>query len=318
LDSIDVSDVKGKADPSADSWTHGDVFGATFKDPQTGKPISVGDAYDREDDSPAYQKAFAYVSKFDPDAEAIMGTQAYDDLNKKEAPKADVKSIVKDLLKKADKEFRGAYKLADVVDDFKDSVDDSDEDGAELKARLDKGENGVYVQTDETEGTVVFNDGSQYQFSHVEDGPIPVTKVGKEEPNTSSKLTSMLPNQFPKKASQLTWKDGNTISDILNKEAGLDGITDTTNSSMDPDNNTLAYTASAGDEPTYTLYFGMNDDYGKPDEFRVSLESTYGNDPAKLGGKHDKAFKSPKDAIAYMTALGKKYKKEMQMDDSND
>ena len=83
LDSIDVSDVKGKADPSADSWTHGDVFGATFKDPQTGKPISVGDAYDREDDSPAYQKAFAYVSKFDPDAEAIMGTQAYDDLQKK-------------------------------------------------------------------------------------------------------------------------------------------------------------------------------------------------------------------------------------------
>ena len=368
LDSIDVSDVKGKADPSADSWTHGDVFGATFKDPQTGKPISVGDAYDREDDSPAYQKAFAYVAQFNPDDEAVMGTQAYDDLNKKPAsgnsgnygstpgpnfqlktkddwdkaakigllpikgpdgktienpfttdkPKADVKSIVKDLLKKGDKEFRGAYKLKDVVNDFKDNIDDTDEDGKELKARLDKGEDGTYVQTDETEGTVVFNDGSQYEFAHVEDGPIPVTKVGKEEPNTSSKLTSMLPNQFPKKASQLTWKDGNTISDILNKEAGLDGITDTTNSSMDPDNNTLAYTASAGDEPTYTLYFGMNDDYGKPDEFRVSLESTYGNDPAKLGGKHDKAFKSPKDAITYMTALGKKYKKEMQMDDSND
>ena len=195
LDSIDVSDVKGKADPSADSWTHGDVFGATFKDPQTGKPISVGDAYDREDDSPAYQKAFAYVSKFDPDAEAIMGTQAYDDLNKKESPKADVKSIVKDLLKKGDKEFRGAYKLADVVDDFKDSIDDTDEDGKELKARLDKGEDGTYVQTDETEGTVVFNDGSQYEFAHVEDGPIPVTKVGKEEPKTSSKLTSMLPKK---------------------------------------------------------------------------------------------------------------------------
>jgi hypothetical protein len=83
LDSIDTSDVKGKADPSADSWTHGDVFGATFKDPQTGKPISVGDAYDREDDSPAYQKAFAYVAQFNPDDEAVMGTQAYADLNKK-------------------------------------------------------------------------------------------------------------------------------------------------------------------------------------------------------------------------------------------
>ncbi len=83
LDSIDTSDIKGKADPSADSWKHDDVFGATFKDPETGKPITVGDAYDREDDSPAYQKAFAYVSQFDPDGEAIMGTQAYDDLNKK-------------------------------------------------------------------------------------------------------------------------------------------------------------------------------------------------------------------------------------------
>ena len=117
------------------------------------------------------------------------------DTVKAAAPKADVKSIVKDLLKKGDKEFRGAYKLADVVDDFKDSIDDTDEDGKELKARLDKGEDGTYVQTDETEGTVVFNDGSQYEFAHVEDGPIPVTKVGKEEPKTSSKLTSMLPKK---------------------------------------------------------------------------------------------------------------------------
>ena len=117
------------------------------------------------------------------------------DTTKAAAPKADVKSIVKDLLKKGDKEFRGAYKLKDVVDDFKDNIDDTDEDGKELKARLDKGEDGTYVQTDETEGTVVFNDGSQYEFAHVEDGPIPVTKVGKEEPNTSSKLTSMLPKK---------------------------------------------------------------------------------------------------------------------------
>lgn len=192
LDSIDVSDIKGKADPNADSWTHGDVFGATFKDPQTGKPISVGDAYDREDDSPAYQKAFAYVAQFNPDDEAVMGTQAYNDLQKNAAPKADTKSIIKSLLKTADKEFAGAYKLKDVVDDFKDSVDDSDNDGKELKARLDKGENGVYVQTDETEGTVVFDDGSQYQFSRVEDGPIPVTKVG------STKLSEMIPKNIKK------------------------------------------------------------------------------------------------------------------------
>jgi hypothetical protein len=104
-----------------------------------------------------------------------------------DTPKADVKSIVNGLLKTADKEFGGAYKLKDVVDDFKDSVDDSDVDGKELKARLDKGEAGTYVQTNETEGTIVFNDGSQYKFSHVEDGPIPVTKVGKEAPTSKPK-----------------------------------------------------------------------------------------------------------------------------------
>jgi hypothetical protein len=308
LDSIDVSDVKGKADPSADSWTHGDVFGATFKDPQTGKQISVGDAYDREDDSPAYQKAFAYVAQFNPDDEAVMGTQAYDDLQKKAAPKADVKSIVKGLLKTADKEFGGAYKLKDVVDDFKDSLDDSDEDGAELKARLDKGENGVYVQTDETEGTVVFNDGSQYQFSHVEDGPIPVTKVGKEEPKTSSKLTSMLPN----KASKLNYKHAEALEKVVNSETGLKGYVDT-----DENTDAIMYNASKGMSPTYTLYFGGNDDYGKPDEFRVSLLPTYDNDPSNIGDGVDKTFKNGDDAMKFMIDVAKKYKKELEMDDED-
>jgi hypothetical protein len=101
LDSIDVSDIKGKADPNADSFTSGDLYGATFKDPQTGKTITVGDAYEREDDSPAYQKAFAYVSKFDPDKEAVMGTQAYDDLNKKEARKGNP-NVNKEAKKKAE------------------------------------------------------------------------------------------------------------------------------------------------------------------------------------------------------------------------
>ena len=180
LDSIDVSDVKGKADPNADSFTSNDLYGATFKDPQTGKTITVGDAYEREDDSPAYQKAFAYVSKFDPDKEAVMGTQAYDDLNKKAAPKADVKSIVKGILKNADKEFRGVHKLKDIADDL--NIDDTDGGaGNMLQVRIDRGEDGVYVQTDETEGVVVFNDGTQYKLHHVEDGPIPVTQIGVED-----------------------------------------------------------------------------------------------------------------------------------------
>ena len=120
-----------------------------------------------------------------------------------EAPKADgvdVKSIVNGLLKTANKEFGQSWELKHVVDDMKDSIDTSDVDGKELKARLDKGDDGVYVQTDETEGTVVFNDGSQYQFHHVEDGPIPVTKVGAKN---STKLTSILPKSNAFKVSNI-------------------------------------------------------------------------------------------------------------------
>jgi hypothetical protein len=206
LDSIDVSDVKGKADPNADSWTHGDVFGATFKDPQTGKTITVGDAYDREDDSPAYQKAFAYVSKFDPDAEAVMGTQAYDDLNKKEAPKVNL----------------------------------------------------------------------------------------------------------PKKASQLDYNHATYLEKAVNAETGLNGYVDT-----DDNSDAIMYNASSGAHPTYTLYFGDNIDYNKPDEFRVSLAPTYGNDPANLGYDIDKTFKNGDDAMKYMIAVAKKYKKELEMDDED-
>ncbi len=118
LDSIDTSDINGKADPDADSFTHDDVFGATFKDPQTGKTITVGDAYDREDDSPAYQKAFAYVAKFDPDKEAVMGTQAYADLNKKD--NVDISDYSTDgqsaVLYKGKKV--GDYMYDDITDEF--------------------------------------------------------------------------------------------------------------------------------------------------------------------------------------------------------
>lgn len=225
-----------------------------------------------------------------------------------ETAKVDVKSIVNGILKTADKEFAGVHKLKDIVDDVE--FDTMDDDGKDLQSRIDKGEDGIYVQTDETEGTIVFNDGTQYQLHHVEDGPIPVTKVGGDSKKDTPKVT------FPKKASGLTYDHTIAVSDILNKELGLDGIADSNMSSMDPDNNTIMYTASTGGEPTYSLYFGPNDDYGKPDEFRVSLESTYGNDPSNLSGKNDKSFKSAEDAMKYMIALGKKYKKELQMDDS--
>jgi hypothetical protein len=205
LDSIDTSDVKGKADPNADSFTHDDVFGATFKDPQTGKTTTVGDAYEKEDNSPAYKKAFAYVAQFNPDDEAVMGTQAYADLQKKE-PKA----------------------------------------------------------------------------------------------------------QLPKKASELDYKHAETLEKAVNAETGLSGYAQT-----DDNSGAIMYNAGKGEMPTYTLYMGSNVDYGKPDEFRVSLEPTYGNDPSKLQGKIDKSFKSAEDANTFMIAVAKKYKKELEMDDED-
>jgi len=206
LDSIDTSDVKGNADPNADSFTSGDLYGATFKDPQTGKPVTVGDAYEREDDSPAYRKAFAYVAKFDPDKEAVIGTQAYDDLQKKAAPKVNL----------------------------------------------------------------------------------------------------------PKKASELDYTHAETLEKSVNAETGLTGYVDT-----DDNTDAIMYNASSGMTPTYTLYFGGNSDYNKPDEFRVSLLPTYDNDPSNLGDKIDKTFKSGDDAMKFMIAVAKKYKKELEMDDED-
>ena len=116
--------------------------------------------------------------------------------------------------------------------------------------------------------------------------------------------------QFPKKASQLDDTHAENVSTTLNKEAALDGY-----AQIDDNSGAIMYNASKGEMPTYTLYMGSNVDYGKPNEFRVSLEPTYGNDPSKLQGKIDKSFKSAEDANTFMIAVAKKYKKELEMDD---
>jgi hypothetical protein len=122
-----------------------------------------------------------------------------------EAPKADVKSIIKGILKTADKEFGKAWDLNNPFVRIANVIDSNDADGKELKARLDKGDMGTYVQTGETGGIVVFNDGTQYELHHVEDGPIPVSKLGAGEAPTSS----------PKKASKSTKSaDGQTDDEL--------------------------------------------------------------------------------------------------------
>jgi hypothetical protein len=117
---------------------------------------------------------------------------------------------------------------------------------------------------------------------------------------------------LPKKASQLKYKHAESLEKAVNTETGLEGIAQT------DDNGSIIYNASNGSMPTYTLYMGSNIDYDKPDEFRVSLESTYANDPADLSGKVDKTFKSADEAMVFAIAVAKKYKKELQMDIDDD
>ncbi len=118
---------------------------------------------------------------------------------------------------------------------------------------------------------------------------------------------------LPKKASQLNYKHAEVLEKALNAEAGLDGYVDT-----DDNTDAIMFHGTNTISPTYTIYFGGNDDYGKPDEFRVSLLSTYGNDPSNIGDSVDKTFKSGEDAMKFMIAVAKKYKKELEMTDDDD
>ena len=118
-------------------------------------------------------------------------------------------------------------------------------------------------------------------------------------------------SNLPKKASQLNYKHAESLEKAINAEVGLDGYVDT-----DDNTDAIMYNSKTpNNTPTYTLYFGGNADYGKPDEFRVSLLPTYGNDPSNIGDKVDKTFKSGDDAMKFMVAVAKKYKKELEMDD---
>ena len=131
--------------------------------------------------------------------------------------------------------------------------------------------------------------------------------------NTGAVNTTQQPKaQLPNKASKLNYKHAEVLEKAVNTETGLKGYVDT-----DDNTDAIMYNASSGVYPTYTLYFGGNDDYGKPDEFRVSLAPTYGNDPANLGYDIDKTFQNGDEAMKFMIAVAKKYKKELEMDDED-
>ena len=141
-----------------------------------------------------------------------------------ETPKADVKSIIKGLLKTADKEFKGVHKLKDIADDL--NIDDTDgADGNMLQVRIDKGEDGVYVQTDETEGVIVFNDGSQYKLHHVEDGPIPVTRIDGNAPKSDVSSNGQTDDELYNALSDMGYDFGELGSDDFDEEGFADAAT---------------------------------------------------------------------------------------------
>jgi len=118
---------------------------------------------------------------------------------------------------------------------------------------------------------------------------------------------------LPKDASELNSNHMGEFGDAMDAESGLSGTLN-----IDDNSGAILYSVGngEGDEPTYSIFIGSNEDYGKPEEFRVSLEPTYGNDPAGLSGKVDKTFKTAEEAKKFAAQVAKKYSKEMQMDDS--
>jgi hypothetical protein len=123
--------------------------------------------------------------------------------------------------------------------------------------------------------------------------------------------TQLTATSLPKKASQLSDKHANLVADTLNKETGLDGFAE-----IDDNSGAITFTASPGNEPTYTLFIGSNQENGKPNQFRVTLEPTARQDPGGFRNKIDKSFETAEEAMAFAVKVAKKYKSELQLDDN--
>ena len=214
---LDPKDKKGD-EPNVDTKSN-DMFGGDYAKDRSGD-LPVGDLQYRlqknkqASKSTSKSKNVDYFAKIQKLFKDNPGLEQYtiDQWNKE-----NVKSIVKGILKTADKEFKGVHKLKDIADDL--NIDDTDGGaGNMLQVRIDRGEDGVYVQTDETEGVVVFNDGTQYKLHHVEDGPIPVTQIGVEDSKNDGQDDEELYNAL----SDMGYDFGELGSDDFDEEGFAD------------------------------------------------------------------------------------------------
>ena len=131
--------------------------------------------------------------------------------------------------------------------------------------------------------------------------PVKGTSVfgGDKKPDASFNGTSTLNKPKPKDLES-------SVENHLNKVSGGEGY-----AQKDDGSGAIVYNMGNGDMPTYTLYMGK-----EGSKHRVSLEPTYGNDPKKLQGKIDKSFDKVEDAIKFMGDVAMRYRKELEMDDS--
>jgi hypothetical protein len=273
-------------------------------------PSNIGNKFDKPFKSAedAMKYTIALAKKYKKELEMDDSKTSSNPNSKVAAPKADVKSIIKGLLKTADKEYGHAWDLKDSSVEIIDYIYDEDEDGKELKARLEAGEDGTYVQTDEMEGTIVFNDGSQYQAVGDMMGDVNITKVGKEEPKTSSKLSTMMPKSEPTPKIVGNWKyndeDGRMSSDAaddvrnhLNNILGVDGMAE-----VDFGSGNIAYGLSDSEN---SIFVGRENG-----TYNVSYEGP--SVDIDTINKSYKSFKNPKEALIYAGELAKANRKGLE------
>jgi hypothetical protein len=232
------------------------------------------------------------------------------DTTKVASPNADVKSIIKGLLKTADKDFAHAWDLKDSSVEIIDYIYDEDEDGKELKARLEAGEDGTYVQTDEMAGTIVFNDGSQYQAVGDMMGDVNITKVGKEEPKTSSKLSTMMPKSKPTlNINSKNWEK--TDGDGRMSSESADDVRNHLNAVLGTDDGVAEVDFGSGNIQ-YGLSDGENSIFvgNEGGTYNVSFEGP-SMDLDKIEQSY-KSFKNPKDALLYAGELAKANRKGLE------
>ena len=117
---------------------------------------------------------------------SVFGNNKGGEVFGKKPDTTDIKSKAKELLSKSDYDEKHTWKLSDTADDIYSGLG-TDTDSKELALKLKKNTKGVYVQTDELGGHILFSDGAHYEINSDEGGDITASKVGADGKKKSGK-----------------------------------------------------------------------------------------------------------------------------------